>query len=86
MNYFQFRSAQRLAKKHATSPELWSKCLLATCYSLWFLHLPGLAMVDGSSKAITCLRIAYDLLVRIHKMKLQPSDEVTKIIIIIYSN
>lgn len=28
----EIKSAQKLARKHATSPELWAKCLLTTCY------------------------------------------------------
>ncbi|KAJ4440667.1 hypothetical protein ANN_08814 [Periplaneta americana] len=29
----EVKSAQKLARKHALSPELWAKCLLTTCYS-----------------------------------------------------
>ncbi|XP_069704600.1 DENN domain-containing protein Crag [Periplaneta americana] len=71
----EVKSAQKLARKHALSPELWAKCLLTTCYSLWFIHLPSYAM-QSRSKAATCLQTAYEFLVKIQKMKLQPTDEV----------
>ncbi|KDR07911.1 C-myc promoter-binding protein [Zootermopsis nevadensis] len=71
----EIKSAQKLARKHAASPELWAKCLLTTCYSLWFLHLPSYAM-QSQSKAPACLQSAYEFLVKIQKMKLQPTDEV----------
>lgn len=28
----EIKSAQKLARKHAASPELWAKCLVGTCY------------------------------------------------------
>jgi hypothetical protein len=42
--------------------------------SLWFIHLPSYAMQSGS-KAPACLQSAYEFLVKIQKMKLQPTDE-----------
>nr|CAD7398697.1 unnamed protein product [Timema poppensis] len=71
----EIKSAQKLARKYAALPDLWAKCLLGTCYSLWFIHLPSYAIMS-QSKAPTCLRTAYDILVKIHKMKLQTTDEV----------
>ncbi|XP_071449879.1 DENN domain-containing protein Crag isoform X2 [Hetaerina americana] len=70
----EIKSAQKLARKHAPSPELWAKCLLGTCYSLWFIHLPSFVMLSPSKAS--CLRTAYELLVKIQKIKLQPTDEV----------
>ncbi|XP_046401074.1 DENN domain-containing protein Crag isoform X3 [Ischnura elegans] len=70
----EIKSAQKLARKHAPSPELWAKCLLGTCYSLWFIHLPSFVMLSPSK--VSCLRTAYDILVKIQKIKLQPTDEV----------
>ncbi|PSN49786.1 hypothetical protein C0J52_01385 [Blattella germanica] len=63
----EIKSAQKLARKHALSPELWAKCLLTTCYSY---------TMQSGSKAPTCLQAAYEFLVKIQKMKLQPTDEV----------
>nr|CAD7263014.1 unnamed protein product [Timema shepardi] len=71
----EIKSAQKLARKYAALPDLWAKCLLGTCYSLWFIHLPSYAIMS-QSKAPACLRTAYDILVKIHKMKLQTTDEV----------
>ncbi|KAG8233162.1 hypothetical protein J437_LFUL014114 [Ladona fulva] len=70
----EIKSAQKLARKHASSPDLWAKCLLGTCYSLWFIHLPSFVMMSPSKAS--CLRLAYDLLVKIQRIKLQPTDEV----------
>ncbi|KAE8753068.1 hypothetical protein FOCC_FOCC000413 [Frankliniella occidentalis] len=71
----EIKSAQKLARKSASSPEHWAKCLVGTCYSLWFIHLPSYIMMNPR-KASTCLRTAYDLLNMMQRMKLQPSDEV----------
>ncbi|KAL0276469.1 UNVERIFIED_CONTAM: hypothetical protein PYX00_004034 [Menopon gallinae] len=72
----EVKSAQKLARrKHSQSAQSWAKCLLTTCYSLWFIHLPSFVLHDPV-KASTCLKIAYDLLVKIQKLKLHPTDEV----------
>jgi len=34
----EIKSAQKLARKHAASPELWAKCLLTTCYRYSYSH------------------------------------------------
>ena len=73
----EVKSAQKLARrKHSQSAQCWSKCLLTTCYSLWFIHLPSFILYDPS-KSSSCLKIAYDLLVKIQKLKLHPTDEVS---------
>ncbi|XP_034241706.1 DENN domain-containing protein Crag isoform X3 [Thrips palmi] len=71
----EVKSAQKLARKSASSPENWAKCLVGTCYSLWFIHLPSNVMMNPR-KASTCLRTAYDLLNMMQRLKLQPTDEV----------
>lgn len=71
----EVKSAQKLARKSASSPENWAKCLVGTCYSLWFIHLPSHIMMNPK-KASTRLRTAYDLLNMMQRMKLQPTDEV----------
>ncbi|XP_075224805.1 DENN domain-containing protein Crag isoform X2 [Lycorma delicatula] len=71
----EIKSAQKLARKYAASPELWAKCLLGTCYSIWFIHLPS-CILFSPSKAPATLRAAYELLLRIHKTGLTPTDEV----------
>ncbi|XP_068081493.1 DENN domain-containing protein Crag isoform X2 [Anabrus simplex] len=72
----EIKSAQKLARKHASSPELWARCLLGTCYSIWFIHLPSYTKSMPRTKVPACLRSAYQLLDRIHKLKLRPTDEV----------
>ena len=46
----EIRSSVKIAARYAGSPLLWAKCLLATSYSIWFIHLPAMAldMVDVS--------------------------------------
>ncbi|KAK6640985.1 hypothetical protein RUM44_012684 [Polyplax serrata] len=72
----EVKSAQKLARrKHLQSAQSWAKCLLTTCYSLWFLHLPSFVISDASKSSV-CLRVAYELLVKIQKLRLHPTDEV----------
>ena len=40
----EIRSAVKVAKKHSEHPLLWAKCLLGSCYSIWFLHLPSMVL------------------------------------------
>ena len=42
----EIRSAVRVAQKHAEVPLLWSKCMLATSYSLWYLTLPAMVLKE----------------------------------------
>ncbi|KAK7602608.1 hypothetical protein V9T40_008197 [Parthenolecanium corni] len=71
----EVKSAQKLARKYSCSPELWAKCLLGTCYSLWFIHLPSYVLFTEHRVSST-LRLAYELLARIQKTGLHPTDEV----------
>lgn len=36
----EIKSAQALALKLSQNPEMWARCLLGTCYSLYFILLP----------------------------------------------
>ena len=54
----EIKVAQRMARKQAAMPDRWGRCLLGTCYSLWFLHLP--AMLQVSNQPATILHQAYD--------------------------
>ena len=47
----EIRSAVRVAQKHAEVPLLWSKCMLATSYSLWYLTLPAMVLKERSFNA-----------------------------------
>ncbi|XP_043280823.1 DENN domain-containing protein Crag isoform X4 [Venturia canescens] len=70
----EIKVAQRMARKQAAHPARWGRCLLGTCYSLWFLHLP--AMLQVSNQAVSILHQAYELLVKMQKLRLDPMEEV----------
>lgn len=55
-------------------PDRWGRCLLGTCHSLWFLHLP--AMLQVSSQPAAILHQAYEILVKMQKLRLDPMEEV----------
>ncbi|XP_055766105.1 C-myc promoter-binding protein isoform X2 [Salvelinus fontinalis] len=70
----EIRSAQRMAKSHASVPQMWSKCLLRHCYGLWFICLPAYA--SACHAKVRALRMAYDILRKMQDKKLQAPDEV----------
>ncbi|XP_013393388.1 C-myc promoter-binding protein [Lingula anatina] len=71
---YEIKSAQKTAQKHAETPVLWAKCLLAHTYSLWFIHLPAYVHVTPTKNR--ALRIAYNVLIKMQTARLQPPDEV----------
>ncbi|XP_069767094.1 C-myc promoter-binding protein isoform X2 [Narcine bancroftii] len=70
----EIKSAQKIAKRHSSIPQMWSKCLLRHCYGLWFICLPGYVKVCHSK--VRALRTACDVLRRMQVKKLEPPDEV----------
>ncbi|KAG7267421.1 LOW QUALITY PROTEIN: hypothetical protein CRUP_012522 [Coryphaenoides rupestris] len=70
----EIRSAQKIAKRYSSIPQMWSKCLLRHCYGLWFICLP--AYVKACHSKVRALRSAYDVLRKMQTKKLQPPDEV----------
>ncbi|XP_061743693.1 C-myc promoter-binding protein-like isoform X1 [Nerophis ophidion] len=70
----EIKSAQKIAKKYSSIPQLWSMCLLRHCYGLWFICLPAYVKVCHSK--VRALRTAYDVLRKMQAKKLQPPDEV----------
>ena len=70
----EIRSAVKIAKKHADNPLLWAKCLLGSCYSIWFLHLPS--MVLHSQGDLATIRTGHSLLERMQRLRLHPVDEI----------
>ncbi len=70
----EIRSAQRLARKHQSSPYHWAKCLVNTAYSLWFLGLPGFVAAHG--RPHMTLRTGLALLQRMKRLRLHPADEI----------
>ena len=70
----EIRSAQKQAKSNQRIPYLWAKCLVNTCYSLWFLHLPGYMLAyEGKPRT---LRIGLAQIQRMHRLRLHPADEI----------
>ncbi|XP_051896643.1 C-myc promoter-binding protein isoform X3 [Pristis pectinata] len=70
----EIKSAQKMAKRYSSIPQMWSKCLLRHCYGLWFICLPGYVKVCHSK--VRALRTAYDVLRKMQVKKLEPPDEV----------
>uniref|UniRef100_A0A8D8XMR9 DENN domain-containing protein 4C n=2 Tax=Cacopsylla melanoneura TaxID=428564 RepID=A0A8D8XMR9_9HEMI len=70
----EIKVAAKLAARCAAAPELWGKCLLSTCHSIWFIQLPSYISVSESKVSI--LRSAYELLARAQKYGIHPTDEV----------
>ncbi|XP_043917018.1 DENN domain-containing protein 4C [Protopterus annectens] len=70
----EIKSAQKLAKKLYSNPELWAKYLYSHCYSLWFICLPAYIRVSHSKA--WALNQAYNLLIKMRKAEVEPLDEV----------
>ncbi|KAM9826579.1 C-myc promoter-binding protein-like isoform X2 [Syngnathus typhle] len=70
----EIKSAQKIAKKYSSIPQLWSMCLLRHCYGLWFISLP--AYVKACHSKVRALHTAYDVLRKMQSKKLQSPDEV----------
>ncbi|XP_072888841.1 C-myc promoter-binding protein isoform X3 [Hemitrygon akajei] len=70
----EIKSAQKMAKRYSSIPQMWSKCLLLHCYGLWFMCLPAYVKVCHSK--VRALRTAYDVLRKMQLKKLDPPDEV----------
>ncbi|XP_076042412.1 DENN domain-containing protein Crag isoform X3 [Oratosquilla oratoria] len=70
----EIKSAQKQATRYAQTPILWAKCLLATCYSLWFTHLPSFALTQSHKSRV--LQLAYKILTNMQKLSLTQYDEV----------
>ena len=70
----EVRSAMKIARKHSENPLLWAKCLLGTCYSIWFLHLPSMVLQGGGN--ISDIRRGHHLLERMQRLRLHPVEEI----------
>lgn len=67
----EIKLSQKMASRCQQHPEAWSKYLLATCYSLYFLILPSMVFdTRHSGKEPEILRAAYDVLVRASRLKI----------------
>ncbi|XP_053330795.1 DENN domain-containing protein 4B [Spea bombifrons] len=70
----EIKSAQRVAQKYSSMPEMWAKCLLGHCYGLWFICLP--TFVRAAAYKVLALQTAYDVLKQMETKKLVLPDEV----------
>ncbi|XP_023571586.1 DENN domain-containing protein 4C isoform X2 [Octodon degus] len=70
----EIKTAHKLAERCYTNPPQWAKCLFSHCYSLWFICLP--AYVRVSHPKARALQQAYDTLIKMRKMDVDPLDEV----------
>ncbi|XP_071965347.1 C-myc promoter-binding protein-like isoform X2 [Antedon mediterranea] len=70
----EIKSSLELAKKQASSPEEWAKCLMGNCYSIWFTHLPS--YVKSSHSKTRALRTAFTVLKKMQTYNLTLADEV----------
>uniref|UniRef100_A0A6P4EWU8 DENN domain-containing protein 4C isoform X2 n=1 Tax=Drosophila rhopaloa TaxID=1041015 RepID=A0A6P4EWU8_DRORH len=67
----EIKLSQKMASRCQQHPEAWSKYLLATCYSLYFLILPSMVLeTRNAGKEPEILRAAYDVLVRASRLKI----------------
>ncbi|XP_050402671.2 C-myc promoter-binding protein isoform X3 [Patella vulgata] len=70
----EIRSAQKLAQQQINTPERWAKCLLAHCYSLWFISLS--AFVHHNTNKENALKTAKAVLDQMQEAELNPPDEI----------
>lgn len=70
----EIKLSQKFASQSRSNPKAWAKCLLATCYSLYFLILPSI-ISNNIGKEHDLLRNAYDLLAKASRLKIS-CDEV----------
>ncbi|ESP01335.1 hypothetical protein LOTGIDRAFT_111776 [Lottia gigantea] len=59
----EIRSAQKHAQQQINTPEKWAKCLLAHCYSLWFINLS--AFVHSNINKENALRMCFRILMQL---------------------
>lgn len=67
----EIKLSQKLARRCHAQPEAWSKYLLATCYSLYFLVLPSMVIDNRHiGKEAAVLKAAYEVLLKASKLKI----------------
>ncbi|XP_030045645.1 LOW QUALITY PROTEIN: C-myc promoter-binding protein [Microcaecilia unicolor] len=70
----EIKSANKIAKRYSSIPQMWSRCLLRHCYGLWFICLPAYVKVCHSK--VRALQTAYEVLRKMHIKKIDSPDEV----------
>lgn len=69
----EIKSAQKMARRIQGNPEAWAKYLLGTCYSIYFIILPGI-VGENTGREHATLRSAYDLLAKASKFKIHVDE------------
>lgn len=64
-----------MAKRFYSNPQLWAKCLISHCYSLWFICLPaGMRLAHSKPRA---MQQAVDVLLKMRSSEVEVLDEVS---------
>lgn len=67
---YEVKMSQKQALKcHDTSPELWTRHLLSTCYSIYFLILPSF-LLKSPSIVNEVIKSSYDVLSKAHSLRI----------------
>ncbi|TSK82191.1 DENN domain-containing protein 4C [Bagarius yarrelli] len=70
----EVKLAYKMAKRFYSNPQLWAKCLLSHCYSLWFICLPaGMRLAHSKPRA---MQQALDVLLKMRSSEVEVLDEV----------
>ncbi|KAK2860551.1 hypothetical protein Q7C36_004717 [Tachysurus vachellii] len=70
----EVKLAYKMAKRFYKNPQLWAKCLLSHCYSLWFICLPaGMRLAQSKPHA---MQQALDVLLKMRSSEVEVQDEV----------
>uniref|UniRef100_A0A8C9T390 DENN domain containing 4C n=1 Tax=Scleropages formosus TaxID=113540 RepID=A0A8C9T390_SCLFO len=70
----EIKLASKMAKRFYLQPQLWGRCLLSHCYSLWFICLP--AGVRAAHSKLRAMQEAYSVLLKMHSTEVEVLDEV----------
>nr|XP_046236912.1 DENN domain-containing protein 4C isoform X2 [Scatophagus argus] len=70
----EVKLAYKMAKRFYSHPQLWARCLLSHCYSLWFICLPAaVRLAKSKSRA---MQQAYNVLLKMRVTEVEVLDEV----------
>ncbi|KAL0970341.1 hypothetical protein UPYG_G00240660 [Umbra pygmaea] len=70
----EIKLAFKMAKRYYSNPQLWAKCLMSHCYSLWFICLPvGMRLAQSKRRA---MQQAYHVLHKMRTSEVEVLDEV----------
>ncbi|KAL4640325.1 DENN domain-containing protein 4C [Arapaima gigas] len=70
----EIKLASKMAKRFFLQPQLWARCLVSHCYSLWFICLP--AFVRAAHSKLRAMQEAYSVLLKMRSTQVEVLDEV----------